>query len=49
MYVNGEPITLDAEAEEFASRTMIPLRAVSENFGRAVTWDDATSTVNIIR
>lgn len=46
-YVNGEPVQLDAAANELNGRTMIPLRFVSENLNYDVTYVDATEQVLI--
>ncbi len=43
--VNGGKITTDAPAYIKAGRTMVPLRAIFEALGAAVSWDDATKTV----
>lgn len=39
MYKNGEAVLLDAAAVIVNSRTLVPLRAVSEAFGCKVDWD----------
>ncbi|MDY4975991.1 MAG: copper amine oxidase N-terminal domain-containing protein [Clostridia bacterium] len=38
--VNGEPKTMDVEATIMRDRTMVPLRVISETFGKNVFWDD---------
>ena len=38
--VNGKDIPIDAPAKIVNDRTFIPLRAVSEAFGKKVFWDD---------
>ncbi len=48
LYKNGEEITLDAVAEIANSRTMVPVRAISEAFGYIVEWDNETKAVNIL-
>lgn len=45
--VYNEKIPVDAPAVIINSRTMIPLRALSEGFGYDVEWDAQTKTVNI--
>lgn len=40
MTVNGEKISLDTPAVLAEGRTMLPLRAVAEAFGKEVFWDD---------
>lgn len=47
MYKNGEPITLDVPAEIVNSRTMVPVRAISEAFGYTVDWHPSTRTVSV--
>lgn len=37
---NGENIAIDVPAEIYNERTMLPLRAVTENLGKKVFWDD---------
>lgn len=45
--VNGEKKTLDVPAQIVKSRTMVPARAVFENFGATVSWDDNNKVVII--
>lgn len=45
--VYNENVPVDSPAVIVNSRTMIPLRALSEGFGYDVEWDGSTSTVNI--
>lgn len=45
--VYNERMPVDTPAVIVNSRTMIPLRALSEGFGYDVEWDGATRTVNI--
>ncbi|OQB13607.1 MAG: Carboxylesterase NlhH [Firmicutes bacterium ADurb.Bin193] len=45
--VNGKEIELDTPAMLVNSRTMVPLRFVSENFNMNVSWDDETKTIEI--
>ncbi len=47
LYKNGERIELDCAAEITNDRTMVPVRAISEAFGCAVTWNDEMKTVEI--
>ena len=49
MYVNGNGVILDAPACLVESRTLVPIRAISEAFNLKVDWDDATQTVLITR
>lgn len=44
---NNKTFALDAKAVIKDSRTMIPLRFVSEGMGAEVNWDEATKTVSI--
>ena len=47
MTVNQAVKTLDVPAKLVNSRTLVPVRAVSEAFGCDVKWDDANQTVII--
>lgn len=38
--VNGETKEMDVEATTMRDRTMVPLRVISETFGKNVFWDD---------
>lgn len=38
--VNGEVKEMDVEATTMRDRTMVPLRVISETFGKNVFWDD---------
>ncbi|MBQ7266246.1 MAG: copper amine oxidase N-terminal domain-containing protein [Firmicutes bacterium] len=44
---NGTELKLDSPAVIINSRTMVPLRAISESFGCNVDWDGETKTVLI--
>lgn len=44
---NWQTIELDVPAQIIDSRTMVPVRAISEAFECEVNWDDATKTVLI--
>jgi hypothetical protein len=46
-FVNGQPQVLDVPAMLMGGRTLVPLRFISQALGAAVTWDAATSTVQI--
>jgi hypothetical protein len=39
---------MDVPAQIMDGRTMVPLRFISEYFGAVVSWDNATSTIEII-
>lgn len=43
--VNGEPAVLDAPADIYDSRLLIPLRFISEKMGAEVTWSDNTAVI----
>ena len=47
MYKNDMPITIDVPAVIENSRTLVPVRAISEAFGAQVTWSDAERAVYI--
>lgn len=47
MYVNGKAVTLDVRPALVNDTTYVPLRAVSEAFGCAVDWDEASRSVYI--
>lgn len=47
MYVNGEAVVMDVAPEITNDRTMLPIRAIAEAFGRSVGWDNSTKTVLI--
>jgi len=46
-YVNGEAKTLDVGAQIINSRTMVPVRFISESLGAKVDWDGDLKTVYI--
>lgn len=47
MYKNGQAISLDVPAQIINSRTMVPVRAVSESFDAKVEWNSTTRAVVI--
>lgn len=47
MTQNGTPILLDVGPKLAGSRTLVPVRAVSESFGAIVDWEESTLTVVI--
>jgi hypothetical protein len=47
MYKNDEEIELDVPAKLLNSRTLVPIRAVSEALGAEVEWIGETETVMI--
>lgn len=51
MDVDGRKILLDQPAviDKTTSRTLVPIRAISEALGAEVGWDDKTKTVTIVR
>lgn len=46
-YVDGKATTLDVPAQLINSRTLVPVRFISESLGAKVEWIDATQTVVI--
>ncbi len=44
VYVDGAKVTFDVEPQIINDRTMVPLRAIFEQLGAEVTWDDSTKT-----
>ena len=49
MYVGNEVKVLDVPAQIINSRTLVPVRAISEAFGCSVSWDGNTKTVTITK
>lgn len=47
IYINGQEKELDVSAKIVNSRTLVPVRAVTESFDCNVSWDDTTKTVII--
>jgi hypothetical protein len=47
MVKNGSEIVLDVSPQIINSRTMVPVRAVSEGLGCTVDWDAATKSVSV--
>lgn len=47
IYVNGAELKSDVPAQIINGRTMVPIRAIAEYFGKEVGWDDKTKTVTI--
>lgn len=47
LYKNGEAVVLDVPAQLIDSRTLVPVRAISEAFGCYVDWNNWTKTVLI--
>ena len=45
--VDGVTIKMDAKAKIVSSRTFVPIRFISENFGYKVSWDGETKSVYI--
>lgn len=48
LYVNGEAKALDVPAQIMDSRTLVPVRAISEAFGCQVDWNAANRIVSIV-
>ena len=47
MFINDEEVTLDVPAKIVNGRTLLPLRAISENLDAEVKWDSDTKTIEI--
>ena len=47
LYKNGIPNVLDVPAQLIGSRTLVPIRAISESFGCNVEWKQETQSVLI--
>ncbi|HEX9063114.1 MAG TPA: copper amine oxidase N-terminal domain-containing protein, partial [Clostridia bacterium] len=47
-YVNDKTTKLDIPAQTINGRTMVPLRFVSENFGKKVDWHPYTGGTSIV-
>lgn len=45
--INGERVTLDVPAQIVNSRTMVPIRAISDGLDETVKWNPNTKTVEI--
>jgi len=45
--INGVEKTMDVSATIINSRTMVPIRVISEAFGYSVQWDDSQKKVTI--
>ena len=48
MLVGETPITLDTAPTIVQSRTLVPLRVISETIGAEVSWDEDTRQVTIV-
>ncbi len=46
-YVNGNPIALEQSPRLVQDRAVVPMRAVFENLGLRVRWDELTNTIQI--
>jgi uncharacterized repeat protein (TIGR02543 family) len=49
MYVDGNPVVLDAAPIILNSRTLLPIRAVVEATGGTIAWEASTRKVTIVR
>lgn len=47
--LNGKELTMDAPPVIKNGRTLVPIRAIAEQFGAKVVWDASTQTVKIIK
>ena len=45
--VDGEAFELDVPAQVMYERTMVPVRVVSEAFGKSVIWDEENQLIFI--
>lgn len=43
--INGKKVNFDQPPVEKQGRTLVPLRAIFENLGATVNWDEVTQTV----
>lgn len=48
-YVGGEKVQFDVRPKVKEGRTLVPIRALVERLGAEISWDQATSTVTIIK
>src|SRR5215472_3215299 len=46
-HINGQPTLMDVPALLVGGRTMVPLRFISQALGSQVSWDAASTTVQI--
>jgi hypothetical protein len=49
VYVGGEPVYFDTPSMTVSSRTMMPVRMLSESIGAEVEWDGSTKSVSITK
>ncbi|MDD6483610.1 MAG: stalk domain-containing protein [Clostridiales bacterium] len=47
--VNGESVAMDTAAEKINGRTMVPVRAVLENLGCSVNWNQQSKEITITK
>lgn len=47
--VDGQPVEFDVQPQLINDRTMVPLRAIFEELGAAVSWDEPTQTVTAVK
>lgn len=47
IWMNGDMVKSDVAPYIYEERTMVPLRVISENLGKEVTWDGGKKSVNI--
>jgi len=48
VYVRGKATVFDVQPVIVEGRTLVPIRAVAEQLGATVTWDEATKTATIM-
>lgn len=49
IYIDDKQITTDVAPVIVNSRTLVPIRVISEGLGAKVTWDNATRTVTVVK
>lgn len=49
LVVDGQQLVLDVEPQVVQQRTLVPLRAIFEELGATVTWDQATQTARAVK
>ena len=49
LVVDGRQLVLDVEPQVVQQRTLVPLRAIFEELGATVTWDQATQTARAVK
>ena len=47
--IDGKTVTTDVAPMIVNSRTMVPVRVISENLGADVEWDNSTRTISVVK